>query len=100
MFIRLRMKASEALTRIMFGYECSIPSDYLNRVIYNTLKTAAINGGFANELDQVCAEAFDEQTAEGYDDLLDIFVRMPKPLRELLTRYDIIHKESSFARKV
>lgn len=89
MFIRLRMMAHEALTRIMFKHECAIPNN-LDRVIYNTLKTAAINGGFANELDQVCAEAFDEQTAEGYDDLLDLFVRMSKPLRELLTRYDIV----------
>ncbi len=80
----------------MFGHECSIPSDYLNRVIYNTLKTAAINGGFANELDQVCAEAFDEQTAEGYNDLLDLFVRMPKPLRELLTRYDVVPEKDGF----
>ena len=92
MFIRLRMMAHEALTRIMFNHECAMP-DNLDHVIYNTLKTAAINGGFANELDQVCAEAFDEQTAEGYDDLLDLFVRMSKPLRDLLTRYGIIHKE-------
>lgn len=95
MFVRLRIMAHTALAQGMADnpdWIASVDSATLSRVI-NTMSKADGSTAFANELDEVCANAFDEQTAEGFDDLLDLFRRPSGDLRDLLTRYNIIHKE-------
>ena len=65
-------------------------------LVYDIIKTAETCEAFANSFDMECAEVFDEQTAEGYDDvvmLLSSKKYMPKDLRDLLTHYNIINKE-------
>ena len=62
-------------------------------------RTIYDNDACAYDFDEArrnCAEAFDEQTAEGYDDvvmLLSSKKYMPEDLRDLLTRYSIIPEE-------
>lgn len=95
MFIRLRMMAHNALAQWMVENQngfSDLDSKMLS-VLIDTMSKAGSNLAFANELDEVCANAFDEQTAEGFDDVLDLFKRPNGELRDLLTRYDIIHKE-------
>lgn len=95
MFIRLRMMAHTALAQGMTenqNWICEVDSDTLSRVI-NTMHKADNNCAFANELDEVCANAFDEQTAEGFDDLLDLFNKPSGELRDLLKRYNIITED-------
>lgn len=91
MFIRLRMMAHEALKEYMHGKHPPLYGDTTLR-IYDIIKTAETNEAFANSFDMECAEAFDEQTAEGYDDLVMLLNSkkyMPEDLRDLLTRYGI-----------
>lgn len=91
MFVRLRIMAHTALAQGMADnpdWIASVDSATLSRVI-NTMSKADGCCAFANELDEVCANAFDEQTAEGFDDLLDLFRRPSGDLRDLLTRYNI-----------
>ena len=90
MFIKLRIMAHEALKQVMFDNDHAPLFDHTTKVIYNTIKTAETDEGFANELDCECADAFDEQTADGYDDLLELFTDMPDGLAKLLVRHDII----------
>lgn len=95
MFIRLRMMAHNSLAQWMVGKQngfSDLDSQTLS-VLIDTMSKASSNLAFANELDEVCANAFDEQTAEGFDDVLDLFKRPNGELRDLLTRYGIIHKE-------
>ncbi len=40
-----------------------------------------------------CAYDFDEQTADGYDDLLSLFADIPDALGKLLSRYGIIEED-------
>jgi len=93
MFIRLRIQAHDALKQVMLDNDHAPLFDHTTKVIYNTIKTAETDEGFANELDCECADAFDEQTADGYDDLLELFTDMPEDLRDLLTRYNIIKED-------
>ncbi len=90
MFIKLRIMAHEALKQVMLDNDHAPLFDHTTKVIYNTIKTAETDEGFANELDCECADAFDEQTADGYDDLLELFTDMPDGLAKLLVRHDII----------
>lgn len=94
MFIRLRMMAHEALREYMHG-EHDLFDDTTRR-IYDTIKTAETNEAFANSLDWECAEAFNGQTAEGYDDLVNLFDCIddaPEDLQDLLKRYNIITED-------
>ena len=84
MFIRIRTRAHEALKRIMLDDNHAPLLGSTVKVIYNTIKTAETDEAFANELDEVCAEAFYEQTAEGYDDLLQLFAFPTSDLLKLL----------------
>ena len=91
MFVKLRMMAHEALKEYMHGEHSPLCGDTTLR-IYDIIKTAETNEAFANSFDMECAEAFDEQTAEGYDDLVMLLNSkkyMPEDLRDLLTRYGI-----------
>lgn len=90
MFVRLRIMAHDALKHIMLDNDHAPLSDHTTKVIYNTIKTAEIDESFANELDWECANAFNEQTSDGYDDLLELFAHMPDGLAELLVQHDII----------
>ena len=92
MFVKLRMMAHEALKEYMHGQHAPLYGDK-TQLIYDIIKTAETCEAFANSFDMECAEAFDEQTAEGYDDvvmLLSSKKYMPEDLRDLLTRYSII----------
>ena len=95
MFIRLRMMAHTALAQGIADNQNwleEVDSTTLSRII-NTMHKADNNRAFANELDEVCSNAFDEQTAEGFDDLLDLFKKPNSELRDLLTRYGITTEE-------
>ena len=92
MFIKLRMMAHEALKEYMHGNHPPLYGDTTSR-IYDIIRTAETSEAFANSFDMECAEAFDEQTAEGYDDLVMLLSSkkyMPEDLRDLLKRYSII----------
>lgn len=84
MFIKIRIRAHEALKRIMLGNDHAPLLNNTVKIIYNTIKTAETDEAFANELDEICADAFCGQTAEGYDDLLQLFVVPTAGLLELL----------------
>lgn len=90
MFIKQRIMAHEALKHIMLDNDHAPLFDHTTKVIYNTIKMAETDEGFANALDCECADAFDEQTADGYDDLLELFTDMPDGLAKLLVCNDII----------
>ena len=90
MFIKQRIMAHEALKHIMLDNDHAPLFDHTTRLIYNTVKTAETDEGFANELDCECADFFDEQTAEGFDDVLDLFSHPNGELRNLLKRHEII----------
>ncbi len=95
MFVKLRMMAHEALKEYMHGEHEPLYGDK-TQLIYDIIKTAETSEAFANSLDMECAEAFDEQTAEGYDDVVMLLCSkkyMPEDLRDLLTRYGIITTE-------
>lgn len=95
MFVRLRIKAHDALKNYMHGDHAPL-FDHTTRLIYNIIKTAETNEAFANSFDWECAEAFDGQTAECYDDLVMLVSEddsMPDDLRDLLTRYNIINED-------
>lgn len=97
MFIRLRMMAHDALAQWMVENQndfSDLDSKTLS-VLIDTISKAKDNCAFANELDEICANAFDEQTAEGFDDVLDLLKHPNGELRYLLTRYGIIHKENA-----
>ena len=93
MFIRLRIMAHDALARAIEerGIE-NISSNNLS-IMINTMHKAGIDEGFANELDQACANAFDEQTAEEYEDLACVFEKPTDELKELLEGRGIIERE-------
>ena len=93
MFIRLRIQAHDALKKIMLDGDHAPLFDHTTRLIYNTIKTAETDEGFANELDCECTDLFDEQTADGYDDLLSLFADIPDALGKLLSRYGIIEED-------
>ena len=90
MFIKLRIMAHEALKKAMLDNDRTPLFDHTIKVIYDTIKTAETDDGFANALDCECADAFDEQTADGYDDLLELFTHMSDGLKKLLVCNDII----------
>lgn len=92
MFIRLRIQAHDALKNYMHGDHAPL-FDRTTRRIYDIIKTAETDEGFANELDCECADLFDEQTADGYDDLLSLFADIPDALGKLLSRYGIIEED-------
>lgn len=90
MFVRLRIMAHDALKNYMQG-EHELYAD-TTRLVYSVIALAETNYSFADELDHVCAEAFDGQTAEDYDDLVNLFDCLddaPEELQELLARYGI-----------
>lgn len=94
MFVRLRIMAHDALR----NYMNSDPELYADtaHLISKVIKKAETDVVFANELDFECCKAFNEQTADEYYDLVNLFDCLddaPDELRDLLTRYDIIHKE-------
>lgn len=93
MFIRLRIKAHDALKKIMLDGDHAPLFDHTTRLIYDTIKAAETDECFANELDCECAYIFDEQTADGYYDFLSLFSDIPDSLGELLSRYGIIEEE-------
>ncbi len=96
MFIRLRIQAHDALKKIMLDGDHAPLFDHTTRRIYDIIKTAETNEAFANSFDWECAEAFDGQAAEGYDDLVMLVAEddsMPEDLRDLLTRYNIIKED-------
>ena len=93
MFVRLRIKAHNALKKIMLDFDHEPLSDHTTRLIYDTIKTAETDDGFANELDCECENIFDVRTADGYGDLLSLFVDIPEELGQLLLRYGIIDKD-------
>lgn len=91
MFVRLRIMAHDALKNYMHGEHEPLNGDTTLR-IYDVIRTAETNTPFADALDFECSMAFDEETAEGYEDLVLLFNSkkyMPEGLRELLTRYGI-----------
>lgn len=90
MFVKLRIMAHDALKKIMLDNDHAPLSDHTTKVIYNTIKMAETDEGFANALDNECADAFVEQTADDYDDLLELFTDMPEELAKLLVCNDII----------
>lgn len=92
MFVRLRIMAHNALAQWMVENQNDF-SDLNSKtlsVLIDTTSKASSNLAFANELDEVCANAFDEQTAEGFDDVLDLFRHPNGELRNLLNRHEII----------
>lgn len=94
MFIRLRIMAHDALR----NYMNSDPELYADtaKLISKVIKEAETDIVFANELDFECCNAFDEQTADDYYDLVNLFDCLddaPDGLRDLLTRYGITNKE-------
>ena len=92
MFVRLRIQAHDALAQWMVENQNGL-SDLDSKtlsVLIDTMSKAGNNRAFANELDEVCANAFDEQTAEGFDDVLDLFRHPNGELRNLLKRHEII----------
>lgn len=93
MFIRMRIKAHDALKIIMLDGDHAPLLDNTTSLIYDTIKTAETDDGFANELDLECENLFDERTAEGYDDLLSLFDDIPEELGQLLSRYGIIEED-------
>lgn len=91
MFVRLRIMAHDALKNYM-NAEHEPMYDDTTRLVYDVIKTAETDHGFACELDFECCKAFDEQTAEDYDDIVNLFDCLddaPDGLRDLLTRYGI-----------
>ena len=91
MFVRLRMMAHEALKEYMHGKHPPLYGDTTLR-IYDIIKTAETSEAFANSFDMECADAFSDETADGYDDIVMILGSkryMPEQLRDLLTRYGI-----------
>ncbi len=95
MFVRLRIMAHDALKNYMHGDHEPMYDDTIRR-IYAVIAMAETNEAFANSLDMECAEAFDGQTAEDYDDLVNLFDCLddaPDGLQDLLTRYGITTEE-------
>lgn len=87
MFIRLRMMAHEALRAYMADDNRPPMSRRLTARIYKAITEAENNPGFANVLDNVCADAFGDQTAEGFGDLIQDFENPPEELAALLEKY-------------
>ena len=91
MFVRLRIMAHEALKNYMHGDHEPMYDDTIRR-IYAVIATAETSEAFANSFDMECADAFSDETADGYDDIVMILGSkryMPEQLRDLLTRYGI-----------
>ena len=59
MFVRLRIQAHNALKKIMLDCDHEPLFDHTTRLIYDTIKTAETDEGFANELDCECENLFD-----------------------------------------
>ncbi len=93
MFIQLRVMAHDALKTFLLDINHTPLYDKLTRTIYNAISKAETDDAFAQCLDNVCADAFAEQTAEGYDDLIELFADPTRELRDLLTRYGLMEKE-------
>lgn len=87
MFIRQRMMAHEALRAHMADDNRPPMSRRLTARIYKAITEAENNPSFANVLDNVCADAFCDQTAEGYGDLVQLFDDPPDALAALLEKY-------------
>jgi len=87
MFIRLRMMAHEALREYMARAARPPMSRRLTARIYKAITEAENSGTFANELDWVCSNAFEDQTAEGFGDLIQDFEQPPEELADLLEKY-------------
>lgn len=93
MFVRLRIQAHNALKKIMLDCDHEPLFDHTTRLIYDTIKTAETDEGFANELDCECENLFDGRAADGCGDLLSLFADIPEELGQLLLRYGIIDKD-------
>ena len=94
MFVRLRMMAHEALKEYM-RRDPSLYA-YTANLISKIIKKAETDRLFANELDFECCKAFNEQTAEDYYDLVQLFDCIedaPEELRDFLKRYNIIKED-------
>lgn len=93
MFVRLRIMAHDALKNYMHSDHAPL-LDETTHMMYDIIKTAETNEAFANEFDFECANAFHDETADDYDDLVYMLAEdMTEDLRDLLTRYNIINKE-------
>lgn len=95
MFIRLRISAHDALKNYMHGEHGPMYDDTV-RLIYDVIKTAETNEAFANALDFECAQAFDGQTADDYDDLVNLFDCLddaPAGLMQVLAHYGVFNSE-------
>lgn len=94
MFVRLRIMAHDALK----NYMNSDPELYTDtaHLISKVIEKAETDIVFANELDFECCKAFNEQTADEYYDLVNLFDCLddaPDGLQDLLTRYGITTEE-------
>lgn len=95
MFVRLRIKAHEALRNYMNSDHEPLFDD-TTRLIYDVIKTAETNEAFAGAVDFECAMAFEGQTADDYDDLVNLFDCLddaPEGLERCLKQYGVIKTE-------
>lgn len=83
MFIKMRMSAHEALKQYMLTDHSPLNRD-TTKLIYDIIAKAETDDAFANNFDLACADAFVEQTAEGYDDLIELIDEMPPELEDFL----------------
>lgn len=83
MFIKMRMSAHEALKQYMLNSHAPL-NEKTAKLIYAIIAEAETDEGFANVFDFECAKLFDEQTAEGYDDLIELIDEMPPELEDFL----------------
>ena len=95
MFVRLRIMAHEALRNYMNSDHEPLFND-TTRLIYDVIKTAETNEAFASAVDFECATAFEGQTADDYDDLVNLFDCLddaPAGLMQVLAHYGVFNSE-------
>ena len=84
------MMAHEALKRMMFrGPFPAITPDRM-AIVYDIIKEAELDDGFANEIDHAFSSAFEDGTAQGYSDLVRVFDDMPKDVYRALKKKRIL----------
>lgn len=84
MFVKEAMMAHEALKRLMLRGPFPAITPDRTAIIYDIIKEAELDDGFANEIDFAFASAFVDGTALGYSDLVRVFDDMPRDIYRAL----------------
>ena len=95
MFVRLRIMAHDALKNYMMSDHPPLYDD-TTQLIYDIIKTAETDPAFAMAFDNECARAFDGETSNGYDDLVQLFDCLddtPEELEKFLKYHKIIKED-------